>query len=259
MPPIAGGAGVALDHALGVSVVTSSHTASITSSNAVPTTELVIGFGGNKQNVNITGQSLADNASNVYTTGVAYSTSTGNAWGLIVASNITTALTTSSTLTYTTTGTGILATYQPAVAAASFTGCSLTAAASAYASASNTGTSAAASVTSGSVNANDLAVLLVFAGNQSNTPSTPAGWSVIEDPVPGGTFEFGAFYMVPSSTGTLSPSSTVSGTTIPWTAMIVAFPAAPPLSLSIGSATDSTTTGESIPAIPLPGPISVTN
>lgn len=211
--------GPALANALGVTLAGASST-SLTCAAAVPTGQLVVAMGGSGTAAQ-TSQTLSDSAGNTYTA-AATKTDTGDAVAALIAgSNITTALTTSSTVGYSVTTNAHIS-----VAAGAFAGCSSTAAANFYASGTAAGISSTASVTSGSVNAGDLAILCIECAN-AVIPSTPTGWSVIEatSSYVGGVHQgVGLFYLVPSSTGTLSPSSTVGGN---WAAAIVAFPAAP--------------------------------
>jgi hypothetical protein len=67
-----------------------------------------------------------------------------------------------------------------------------------------------------------LGVLVVASHSTTSTPTTPTGWTVLES----GTTDLGfaCFYQVPSSTGALSPSSTV--TSAAWAIAIAAYPVA---------------------------------
>src|ERR1017187_2820881 len=127
LAPIAGGAGVVLDQALGTQHNTGATSIAATCGAAVSAGELVIAFGaGFGFNPAPASQTITDSAGNTYTPAASEVIQyTPNA--LISASNIATALTTSSTVTYTTGQSGDLG-----VGAASLTGCSPTAATSSY-------------------------------------------------------------------------------------------------------------------------------
>lgn len=215
IPPIAGGSGPALDQFLGEHT-TGGSPVNVTSLASVPAHELTVLFGA------ATGATalgaVSDSASNTYTTAASEYDSVNNVAVLIGASEIATALTMSSVLTYTQTGGG-----EFFIAGASFTGCSPNAATASYAAAETTqGSGTTISVTSGSVNAGDLAVLWVI-NHTTTVPSTPTGWTAISTGEIG-VGAYGLYYQIPSSTGTLSPSVTIANNVAG--AAIVAFPAA---------------------------------
>lgn len=210
--PAGGGSGVVLDHPLGTGSGVGAGS-SLTCGFAVPAGDLIVAFG-SRFGGSVTSQSLSDAGGNIYTAAESYTAAAPTA--VVAAANVTTPLTTSSTVTYTIPGPG----GGNGVAAASFGGLAANAAANPYAQSQAEGTSATISVTSGSVKAGDLAVLLMVAAGSA--PATPTGWSVLETLAGTGGF-LAAFYLVPGSTGTLTPSSAVTAGA--WTAEIAAYPA----------------------------------
>lgn len=220
LPPIAGAAGPALDHALGAAITATSPTA-VTVSNSVSTGELVVAYGG-EYNVSTGGiPTLSDSASNSYTS--AASLLNGGISVALSASVIGTVLTGSSSTVSATEASSF--DQGLAVGAASFTGCTATAAANKYASNTGSANTQTPSIsTSASVNAGDLVVAVQFWSANTITVTQPGTWAALSTAT-GVSTTIAAAYFVTASAGTVTyaPTNNTSGTI---RLAIAAFPAA---------------------------------
>lgn len=219
---------VALDQPLGSAQSTGTGAAlPFTCVAAVPASEFVVMVGGGLATSAVASQAFTDSPTDSITSAAALiATAGGKSSAIEIAAAETAGLTTSSTITYTLSNQSF---FGFGLFASSFTGLASNAATAKYATQTASGVASSATVTSGSVNAGDL-VIVAFQCVETSAaaPTAPAGWSSLGSAIhnfSGAFVTTAAYYLIPGSTGTLSPAVSPGTPADGWVAAIVAFPA----------------------------------